>query len=81
MGKVYGYIRVSSHEQNEARQLLAMRAQGIASDRSAWPMPKFFSEACGLWKAGIISACEAAKHCGMPRASFRRQAQKFSCIS
>ena len=33
MGKAYGYIRVSSHEQNEARQALAMRARGISPGR------------------------------------------------
>ena len=30
MGTVYGYIRVSTQEQNEARQLLALRAEGVA---------------------------------------------------
>ena len=29
-GKVYGYVRVSTREQNEARQLIAMRAFGVA---------------------------------------------------
>ena len=29
MGNVYGYIRVSSTDQNEARQLVALRAAGI----------------------------------------------------
>lgn len=29
-GKIYGYVRVSTREQNEARQLIAMRAFGVA---------------------------------------------------
>ena len=29
MGQIYGYVRVSSKEQNEARQLAAMRSSGI----------------------------------------------------
>lgn len=29
-GKMYGYVRVSTREQNEARQLIAMRAFGVA---------------------------------------------------
>lgn len=29
MGKIYGYVRVSSKEQNEDRQLLAMREAGV----------------------------------------------------
>ncbi len=32
MGTVYGYIRVSTQEQNEARQLLALRAEGVAAE-------------------------------------------------
>ena len=30
MGKVYGYVRVSSTEQNEGRQMLAMERAGVA---------------------------------------------------
>lgn len=29
VGKVYGYVRVSTREQNEARQMVAMREYGI----------------------------------------------------
>ncbi len=31
-GKTYGYVRVSTHEQNEARQLAAMRTFGVAEE-------------------------------------------------
>lgn len=31
--KVYGYIRVSSAEQNEARQVLALREAGVERER------------------------------------------------
>lgn len=31
--KVYGYIRVSSAEQNEARQVLALREAGVKGER------------------------------------------------
>ena len=31
-GKTYGYVRVSTHEQNEARQLAAMRKFGVAEE-------------------------------------------------
>ena len=33
MGKVYGYIRVSSTDQHEDRQLLAMTERGIPQSR------------------------------------------------
>lgn len=33
MGEMYGYIRVSSTDQNEARQLMAMRESSITGDR------------------------------------------------
>lgn len=32
----YGYIRVSTKEQNEQRQLIAMREFGIAENGSIW---------------------------------------------
>jgi len=31
-GKTYGYVRVSTHDQNEARQLVAMRKFGVAEE-------------------------------------------------
>ena len=33
--KVYGYVRVSSKDQNEERQVLAMRQFGIPDERTA----------------------------------------------
>ncbi len=32
MGAIYGYVRVSSRDQNEERQLIAMREAGVTSD-------------------------------------------------
>ncbi len=32
MGKTYGYIRVSSRDQNEDRQILAMETFGISGE-------------------------------------------------
>lgn len=32
MSKIYGYVRVSSVEQNEDRQLLALTAVGVANE-------------------------------------------------
>ena len=31
-GIVYGYVRVSTHEQNEARQVAAMQKFGVAEE-------------------------------------------------
>lgn len=33
MGKVYGYVRVSSMEQNEARQMVALKGMGVLQSR------------------------------------------------
>lgn len=33
MGNVYGYVRVSSYEQNVERQIIAMFEAGVESDR------------------------------------------------
>lgn len=42
-GKTYGYVRVSAREQNEARQLAAMREFGVA-------------EVCGVPKSTFYDA-------------------------
>lgn len=32
MGKLYGYVRVSTREQNEDRQMIALKEQGIPEE-------------------------------------------------
>ena len=48
MGNVYGYIRVSSTDQNEARQLVALRAAGILKSGSGRGSRRPRRAACGL---------------------------------
>ncbi len=51
MGMVYGYIRVSSTDQNEDRQLVAMRARGVLTkniftDKQSKSLPDCFGVSC-----------------------------------
>lgn len=36
MGKVYGYVRVSSMEQNEDRQMAALKQVGVVTGNFLW---------------------------------------------
>ena len=36
MGKKYGYVRVSTREQNEDRQLYSMQESGVEKKTSLW---------------------------------------------
>ena len=44
MGNVYGYIRVSTHDQNEDRQILAMREKAVPEENifTDWQSGKNF---------------------------------------
>ena len=80
MGKTYGYVRVSSADQNADRQLIAMgeqgipqrQAEGIAAarlrgvhlGRPRLSMPEDFAELAACWQAGHISTTELAARCG-----------------
>ena len=35
-GSIYGYVRVSTREQNEDRQLIALREVGVSDRISLW---------------------------------------------
>lgn len=47
---IYGYIRVSSKEQNEDRQLLALRGMGVKFGRPSLPLPCNFYEIHKAWR-------------------------------
>lgn len=82
--QVYGYIRVSSKDQNEARQIIAMLQQGISRknlfidkqsgkdfDRTHYNrLMKKLVRAMKLYKQKKITAAEAVKLSGASRSTF-----------
>ena len=72
---------VAQHERENIRRrqaegIAAAKARGVRFGREARPLPAIFPEMRELWRAGIISAREAARRCGMSRTTFRRRAGK-----
>ena len=85
-GTAYGYVRVSTQLQNEARQLAAMRefgvAEGIAAAKAQGvrfgalcrTLPDNFEELRQAWRSGQITLRTAAEICGIPKSTFRNAA-------
>lgn len=89
----YGYIRVSTREQNEDRQLIALREMSIPEqnifmdkqsgkdfNRPPRPLPENYHSAYQRWKAGVITGTAAAKECGMPLSTFRYRAEIYEKV-
>lgn len=64
MNQIYGYIRVSSQNQKEDRQRIALESLQI-------PKKNIFLDK----QSGKISELAAAKACNMPLSSFRYRAK------
>lgn len=76
----YGYVRVSTREQNEQRQAEGIRAakdKGIHLGRPSQPLPVNFSGVYQRWKIGEITGAAAARECNMPLATFRYRAKLY----
>ena len=79
---IYGYIRVSTREQNErinirqrqAEGIAAAKARGVRFGRPPGPLPENYHNAYQRWKAGAITGTAAAKECGMPLSTVRYRA-------
>lgn len=80
--KVYGYMRVSTREQNEDRQrqaegIAAAKARGVRFGRVPKPLPDNFYEVYQQWRVKKLSVSEAAKACGMPQSTFFDKAKAY----
>ena len=66
--KTYGYIRVSGTDQNEDRQLIAMKEKASPED-----FPKIVSN----WEKNRISLAEVLEVCGFSEATFYRRVREL----
>ena len=53
------------------------KARGVKMGRPEKPLPDDFDAIYGEWKAGKITAVDAAKKCGMPVSSFKYRAKRY----
>lgn len=85
---VYGYIRVSSREQNErsnirqrqAEGIAAAKARGVKFGRPSLPLPDNFYEIHTDWRAKKITLEQAANACNMPIGTFYGKARKLEKV-
>lgn len=82
---VYGYIRVSSDDQNERESIRRRQAEGIAAakgrgvkfGRPPRPLPDGFDDAYRAWKDKKMTLRQAAEACEMPAGTFYSKAVKL----
>lgn len=67
--------------QRQAEGIAAARARGVHLGRPKKQLPRGFRSQCKRWKAGEISAAEAAENCGMARATFYAKARELQKVS
>jgi hypothetical protein len=86
----YGYVRVSSLDQNEDRQLDAMRGFGVAArdiyidkqsgkdfERPAAKAPENFSALVRQWENGRLPLEGVIERTGLKKATFFRRLREF----
>lgn len=63
--------------QRQAEGIAAAKARGVRMGRPEKPLPDDFDAIYGEWKAGKITAVDAAKKCGMPISTFKYKAKRY----
>ena len=63
--------------QRQAEGIAAAKARGVRFGRPPMPLPDNFEEVYRQWRCDLINAREAAKACGMGRATFFRRVKVY----
>ena len=63
--------------QRQAEGIAAAKARGVRFGRPPRPLPENYPSAYRRWKAGTITATEAARECGMALSTFRYRASGY----
>ena len=63
--------------QRQAEGIAAVKARGVKMGRPPKPLPENFYEVYQRWKAGNITAVEAAEQCEMPISTFKYKAKSY----
>lgn len=88
--KFYGYMRCSSKDQNEDRQLIALKEMGVPEkqiymdkqsgkdfDRPPVPLPDNFYDIHKQWRDKKLTLKQAAKACNLAASTFFDKAKEF----
>ena len=67
----------ASIRQRQAEGIAAAKARGVRFGRPPRPLPENYPSAYRRWKAGTITATEAARECGMALSTFRYRASGY----
>ena len=81
--QLLSFVAQSERENIRKRQaegIAAAKARGVRCGRAPKPLPKKFTEAYTLWKAGQKTLTQAAAYCGMPRSSFALRLKSFEDV-
>lgn len=77
------FCTVAEQERREARcrrqaeAVAAAKARGVQFGRRRNPLPENFNEQYEAWQSGEVSMTQAAKACGITRASFSRAVERM----
>ena len=63
--------------QRQAEGIAAAKARGVKMGRPEKPLPNIFDVVYEEWKAGEITAVDAAKKCEMPVSTFKYRAKRY----
>ncbi len=63
--------------QRQAEGIAAARERGVRFGRPATPLPDNFDQICKAWRAGEITADQAAAECNMAKSTFYDKARRF----
>lgn len=78
--QILSFVAENERENIKQRQregISAAKARGVQFGRPPLPLPDTFQTAVLNWKAGSITASEAAKICGMPLSTFRYKVSHY----
>ena len=78
--QILSFVAENERENIKQRQregISAAKARGVRFGRPPLPLPDTFQTAVLNWKAGSITASEAARICGMPLSTFRYKVSRY----
>jgi DNA invertase Pin-like site-specific DNA recombinase len=79
----YGYVRVSTQEQNEARQsegIAAAKRRGVRFGRPLKQAPADFGEIVKKWRRKEISIHETLKRCKLGKTAFYQRLREYGLL-
>ena len=74
--KIYGYVRVSSTDQNEERQMVALREVSVPEKA----VPDDFGKIVKAWEQKKLPLADVLRQCNMSEATFNRRLWEYRLL-